>query len=92
MNKSNLSLVEKMPFAILIIGLIAGIIFGFLIPSIDIESFEQSFNFVLMLIIWIIFGISSIVFLAISEHLNGLSKIEDEITKIRHIIEDKQDN
>lgn len=92
MNKNNLPLFEKMPYAIITIGFIAGIALGFFLPSIDTESFEQSFNFVLMLITWISFGILSIVFLAISEHLNCLSKIEDEITKIRHNLEEKQDN
>lgn len=83
MNKNNLTIFEKLPYIILGVGFVGGIILGFVLKD------EKAFNAFALVVSWanaILFGL---IFLAISEHLNGLSSIEDELKRLRYLKENE---
>lgn len=83
MNKNNLTIFEKLPYIILGLGFIGGIILGFVFKD------EKAFNAFAMIAGWVNTIFLGLIFLAISEHLNGLSSIEDELKRLRYLKENE---
>lgn len=82
-----ISLFKYLSIAILVIGLIGGLILGKVYSNITVtgyyfKSTEETYNFVIMLSTWIGCGVLSAIFLAIYEHLNVLNELNDTLYKI----------
>lgn len=85
MNEKILNFFEGIPYVIFFVGLILGVALGFLLKA---EELDITFNFIAMITTWVSTFFTGIIFLAISEALNGLYSILKRTEAIYKILLD----